>query len=139
MNSSLSEGVLRDILNKTGLLEACSYEEGKGLYVSVEPDEKSVSLLLKLLESQKPPFQINVINEKPHTTVVYSKTPVKLKDIKSLSVPLLYSGKVKELKYWDGHDNSGVVVFLIDSPELQSLFKAFEGIGTSTEIGRAHV
>ena len=46
---------------------------------------------------------------------------------------MLFRSKVKELKYWDGHDNSGVVVFLINSPELQSLFKAFEGIGTSTD------
>lgn len=85
--------------------------EGSGAYVSVTPDNDGIRTLSEIA------ITLGVVTDvdKLHCTLSYARDCVPT----ARAVPTLHFGaKVAGLEFWDGHDNDGYLVVILDSPDL---------------------
>lgn len=111
----------------------------KGLYISVSPVRESVNklrlfrdMLLEYASDEEIDIGVQpIINW--HVTVIYSKTnPENLEELYdnfALDAGKVYEAKVSKIELWDGHKNQGVIVLMLDCPELVKLNKKFQDSG----------
>lgn len=110
--------------SETPMLKLDSYTGDSGCYVAVLPDEETKVALLELAFSLG--FTDETAKEKFHTTVIYSKKPLKAVP-KNLSNEYTgYCGKISTLVDHKG----GIAVYAeISCPALHALHKTFKNHG----------
>lgn len=108
-----------------------------GTYVCVLPDKESKLKLAKISAALGHPIPIAEV-EDLHSTVMYSKGSFP----RELSLPRKrFGAKVVGLEFWDGHNNDGYVVVILDSPDLvaRNRFWTAQGLKHSFDDYTPHV
>lgn len=98
--------------------------EKDGLYISVMPTAESVKNLSYLFTTIKNIGLEYTGMVNLHVTVIFSATTTKdldkLYKQAKIDPAKTFEAKVKKFDYWEGHKNQGVLVLLLDCPELET-------------------
>ena len=109
--------------------------ESSGTYVCALPDKDAVATLLRIGDY----LGIKVDSSELHCTLSYAKGcfPKGAKTSKSRQ----FTAVVKGLEFWDGHDNDGYLVVLLESPSLtqRNQYWAAHGLKHSFDDYSPHV
>lgn len=109
---------------ETPMLKLDSYTGNNGCYVAVLPNEETRVALLELAFSLG--FTDETAKEKFHTTVIYSKKPLKAVPKTLFANYTGYCGKISTLV---DHKGDIVVYADISCPALHALHKTFKNLG----------
>lgn len=109
--------------------------ESSGTYVCVLPDEESTATLLRIGDY----LGIKVDSSELHCTLSYAKGcfPKQAKTSKARR----FSARIAGLQFWDGHDNDGYLVVMLDSLSLiqRNQYWAAHGLKHSFDDYSPHV
>lgn len=86
--------------------------ESSGTYVCVLPDDESRGFLSHIANS----LRVHADPYELHSTLMYAKGCFPKNA--SYSRRATFGARIKGIEYWDGHDNDGYLVVILDSPGL---------------------
>jgi hypothetical protein len=109
-----------------------------GTYVCALPDAETQTKLARVSAALGHPLSQEKI-EDLHSTIIYAKG--NFPNGLELQRGQRFGAKVTGLEFWDGHDNDGYVVLLLDSPDLMARhqFWVSRGLTHSFEDYTPHV
>ena len=100
------------------------------MYACAVPDAKSVRAMVERLSMSSPPIDLDKFASDAHCTLTYS--PDAGVDLASLFVgewDMDLNADVGSVTWWPGHNDSGYVVFKLDSPSLDRVARQFKRAG----------
>lgn len=104
-------------------LDVIKFTGTHGCYSAVTPDADSKALLSAVAHM----LGVETDPDKLHCTVMYSEVAPK-KGI-GCNRQRVRKATVSQITHWDGHDNKGYLVALLDSPELQEEHARLKTLG----------
>lgn len=112
-------------------------EDSSGSYVCVLPDDLTKARLIAIASMLNISLSYDQV-EDLHSTIVYARGCFPKDPTTSSSV---FGAMINQLQYWDGHDNEGYLVIILDSPQLvaRNRYWAAQGLEHSFEDYTPHV
>ena len=104
-------------------LDIIKFTGTHGCYSAVTPDDDSRALLVAIAHL----LGVETDPAKLHCTVMYSEAAPK--KAPGCNPNRIRKAAISQLSHWDGHDDKGYLVALLDSPELQEEHARLKTLG----------